>query len=154
MKTLFTNNFRFRKFPIDTTESAILSASRDGTGFAPVDIPHDFLIGQVPDLYETCIGCYVRPLSYDGKTPHVFLQFDGVYMDSRFYINDTLVHTWSYGYSQTIFEITPYLRPGDNTLVVTCRYESPNTRWYSGAGIYRNCYLLETDAAYLPANGI
>ncbi len=154
MKTLFTDNFRFRKFPIDTAESAILSAVHDGTGFTPVDIPHDFLIGQVTDLYETCIGCYVRPLSYDGKASHVFLQFDGVYMDSRFYINDTLVHTRSYGYSQTFFEITPFLRPGDNTLVVTCRYESPNTRWYSGAGIYRNCYLHKTGDAYLPANGI
>ena len=154
MKTLLNNNFLFRKFPIDTADSDILSAAHDGTGFSPVDIPHDFLIGQVTDLYETCIGCYVRTLSRDKSVPHVFLQFDGVYMDSRFYINDTLVHTHPYGYSQAFFEITPYLQPGENTLVVTSRYESPNTRWYSGAGIYRNCYLRETGDAYLPENGI
>ena len=154
MKTLINNNFRFRKFPIDASEDDILSAAAAGTGFSSVDIPHDFLIGQVSDLYETCIGCYVRPLFYDGKTPHVFLEFDGIYMDSRFYINDTLVHAWPYGYSQTFFEITPFLVSGDNTLAVTCRYESPNTRWYSGAGIYRNCYRIDKSTSYLPENGI
>ena len=154
MKTLINNDFRFRKFPIGTAEDDILSAAGKGAGFAPVDIPHDFLIGQVSDLYETCIGSYVRTLFYDGKAAHVFLEFDGVYMDSRFYINGTLVHTWPYGYSQTVFEITPYLVAGDNTLVVTCRYESPNTRWYSGAGIYRNCYRIDHGAAYLKEGGV
>ena len=155
MKTRITDNFTFCRFSLNTAEEAILAAVADGRApLAPVDIPHDFLIGQATDLYESCIGCYVRPLVWDGSDAHVFLQFDGVYMDSRFYINDTCVRIWPYGYSETFFEITPYLHPGVNTLIVTCRYESPNTRWYSGAGIYRNCYLLTAQDAYLVHGGI
>ncbi|MBR5712881.1 MAG: DUF4982 domain-containing protein [Lachnospiraceae bacterium] len=155
MKKLINDNFSFCRFGLDTTEDAILAAVSDGRApLAPIDIPHDFLIGQATNLYESCIGCYVRPLVVSGDDAHVFLQFDGIYMDSRFYINDTFVHAWPYGYSETFFEITPYLRKGANTLVVTCRYESPNTRWYSGAGIYRNCYLATAKDAYLVHGGI
>ncbi|MBO4628255.1 MAG: DUF4982 domain-containing protein [Lachnospiraceae bacterium] len=155
MKKLINDNFSFCRFGLDTTEETILAAVSDGRApLAPVDIPHDFLIGQATNLYESCIGCYVRPLVVSGDDAHVFLQFDGIYMDSRFYINDTFVHAWPYGYSETFFEITPYLHKGANTLVVTCRYESPNTRWYSGAGIYRNCYLVTAKDAYLVHGGI
>ena len=103
MKKLINDSFTFCKFRLDATTEEILSAVsalkdtvHDGSPIRsakqisplePVDIPHDFLIGQVQDLYESCIGVYVRSIPYDGSDDHVFLRFDGVYMDSRYYIN-------------------------------------------------------------------
>ncbi len=158
MKRLFTDGWQFGKFTLDATAEEILNAGDGQTvnqkqTFAPVDLPHDWMIYQTQDLYENSIGCYRKTFDYTDKGGHVFLNFEGVYMDSHYYVNGEEVFFWPYGYSTFEFEITPYLTEGKNELLVTCRYESPNTRWYSGAGIYRNVWLVEKSDAYLVTGG-
>ncbi len=160
MKTLFTDNWYFGKFQTDATAEELLSAASTDAfsehqkqAFAPVSLPHDWMILQTQDLYENSIGCYRKTFVISDLDKHYFLNFEGVYMNSRYYLNGEEVFFWPYGYSTFEFEITPYLQPGENELLVTCRYESPNTRWYSGAGIYRNVWLVEKEDAYLVTGG-
>ena len=162
MKQLFNDGFTFAKYSLEASASELLSGSSAHclTAPAPVDIPHDWMIGQVNNLYEDSIGCYRKRFSFSkaGRcapgNPRFFLRFEGIYMDSRCYLNGRELFAWPYGYTTIEFEITPYLVEGDNELVVTVTYQSPNTRWYSGAGIYRNVWLLERCDTYLVSDGI
>lgn len=63
-------------------------------------------------------------------------------MDSTVYINGKQAGEWKYGYSTFEFDITDYLADGGNDVVVRVAYRSPNSRWYSGAGIYRNVWFI------------
>ncbi|MBR6019442.1 MAG: DUF4982 domain-containing protein [Lachnospiraceae bacterium] len=163
MKRLFVDNWTFGLYDLNASAEELLSASASHRmeDFAPVDLPHDWLIGNARDLYRDGIGCYRKTFAVDLpegsrplQSPRFFLRFEGVYMDSRYYINGREVFAWPYGYSTFEFEITPYLLEGDNELVVTVTYKSPNTRWYSGAGIFRNVYLLTKQDPCLVSDGI
>ena len=162
MKQLFNDGFTFAKYSLEASEDELLSGSSAHCLCAPVpvDIPHDFMIGQVNNLYEDSIGCYrkhftVPAADHDALgNPRWFLRFEGVYMDSRCYVNGREVFAWPYGYTTFEFEITPYLIDGDNELVVTVTSQSPNTRWYSGAGIYRNVWLIGKCDTHLVSDGI
>ena len=59
-------------------------------------------------------------------------------MDTTVYVNDKEVGKWKYGYTTFSFDITGALKNGENRILVRVNHKSPNTRWYSGAGIYRN----------------
>lgn len=83
----------------------------------------------------------------------VILRFDGVYMDSTVYVNGTRIGDWKYGYSTFDMDVTSALTPGKNLLTVQVRFQSPNSRWYSGAGIYRKVWLKVCPAVYLPLDG-
>ena len=163
MNTLFNDNWSFALYSLDAATEDLLSGSHAHRrkDFSPVDIPHDWLIEHVNDLYQDGIGCYrkvfslpLRAESYPLGAPRYFLRFEGVYMDSRVYLNGREVFAWPYGYSTFEFEITPYLLASENELVVTVRYQSPNTRWYSGAGIFRNVRLLTKYDPCLVSDGI
>ncbi|MDE7326508.1 MAG: DUF4982 domain-containing protein [Lachnospiraceae bacterium] len=82
------------------------------------------------------------------------LNFEGIYMDSTIYLNGSEAFTWKYGYSSFTFDITPYIKPGENEIVVRVVHQSPNSRWYSGAGIYRNIWLSIKNAAHFYTDGI
>ncbi len=160
MRKLFTDHWQFAKFQLEASAEEILSSCRkteltahQKAGWSAVDLPHDWMIYQTQDLYENSIGCYKKTFSVEHPDKHYFLTFEGVYMNSRYYLNGEEIFFWPYGYSTFEIALTPHLRPGENELVVTCRYESPNTRWYSGAGIYRNVWLSEKEDAYLVSGG-
>lgn len=123
--------------------------------YASVELPHDWLIYNTLDLYENGIGWYRRMLPY-AKRPHeqVLLYFDGVYMDSSVYVNGQLVGEWKYGYSAFEHDITDALIDGDNEIVVKVVYQSPNSRWYTGAGIYRDVWLKIRDRNHIVTDGI
>ena len=149
---LFCNDWEFSKCPIDTEYTETLDFER-------VDIPHDWLISQVSkDLYETSTGWYrkrfdVAPEALsDGR--RISLRFDGIYMDSRIYINGIQVFEWKYGYSTFECDITDALHPGENEVRVRVDYRCPNTRWYSGAGIFRNVYINYRENAYILPDGV
>ena len=162
MKQLFNDGFTFAKYSLEASKDELLSGSSAHCLCAPVpvDIPHDFMIGQVNNLYEDSIGCYRKHFTVPAAdrdalgNPRYFLRFEGVYMDSRCYVNGREVFAWPYGYTTFEFEITPYLVDGDNELVVTVTYQSPNTRWYSGAGIYRNVWLIGKCDTHIVSDGI
>ncbi len=111
MKTLFNDNWTFVK------NMSHMPVATEVTG-QPVDIPHDWQIYDANKLYEDGIGHYIKTFEYSKMPgmPHVFLQFDGVYMDSTVYLNDEKVFEWKYGYSSFSFEISDYLVEGENRL--------------------------------------
>ena len=121
----------------------------------PVALPHDWLVWQTDRLYEDSIGWYVKDWQVQKKAgERVHLRFDGVYMDSSLYINDRLVGEWKYGYSTFEYDVTDALRDGENRLVMQVVHQSPNSRWYSGAGIYRNVWLVTVPEVHIASDGI
>ena len=129
----------------------------DGSDFAPVALPHDWLIHDTENLYKNGIGRYRRYLNTDSlqSGQRLFINFDGVYMYSTFYVNEKKAGEWKYGYTAFEFEITDYLAPnGENTLLMEVNHQSPNSRWYSGAGIYRDVSLKVKNACHFITDGI
>lgn len=112
------------------------------TGFQPVGLPHDWLIEQGNNLYEDSTGWYRKCMDYQTMEDRIaLLRFDGVYMDSTIYVNRQKAGEWKYGYSCFEVDMTPWLKDGENEILVKVNHQSPNGRWYSGAGIYRDVWL-------------
>ncbi|WP_153977061.1 glycoside hydrolase family 2 TIM barrel-domain containing protein [Paenibacillus xylanilyticus] len=146
-KKLFNDGWQFAKTKLDVTDPA-------GLAFEPVELPHDWLIYNTLDLYEDSIGWYRRTFPYTKDDQQLLLCFDGVYMNSSVYVNGQLVGEWKYGYSAFEHEITDALVEGDNEIIVKVVHQSPNSRWYSGAGIYRNVWLKTRDRNHIVTDGI
>lgn len=150
-KYLFNDNWSFAK--LDTGFEDIFNPNIQ---WKNIDVPHDWLIYDVNNLYESSLGLYKKMLFLDRKPDsQVYrLYFEGVYMDTRIYVNGSCVCEWKYGYSSFECDITNYLRSGENTIIVQVMHKAPNSRWYSGAGIYRNVWLKITGKSYLITDGI
>ncbi|MCR4727529.1 MAG: DUF4982 domain-containing protein [Lachnospiraceae bacterium] len=149
-KTLFNDSWLFAEFPLNTPYSEM----NESDLLCPVDVPHDWMIYHVKDLYKDSIGFYKKAFHIKAAKLHTYIiRFEGIYMNSEIFLNDKKIFEWKYGYSTFEVNLTPHLKNGDNVLCVSCKYESPNSRWYSGAGIYRNVYFIDKEAAYLPTDG-
>ncbi len=124
--------------------------------FEPVEIPHDWLIRHAKDLYQDGTGWYRKILRLE-KAPEtderVLLRFEGVYMDSTLYVNGQRIGDWKYGYSTFDRDITGALVRGENEILMQVRHQSPNSRWYSGAGMFRRVWMKRCGRAYLPLDG-
>ena len=126
-----------------------------GGNWQGVDIPHDFLIADTKNLYKTQTGWYRRVLPVEKKAGERYiLRFEGVYQDSTVFVNGNPVMEWKYGYSTFEADITDAVEDGENLLVVRAVHQSPNSRWYSGAGIYRNVYFKTVDHVRFASDGI
>ena len=77
-------------------------------------------------------------------------------MNSTVYINGQLLGTRPYGYSTFEYDLTPYLNTGStpNIIAVKVNNNQPNSRWYSGSGIYRNVWLPVTDPLHIAYCGV
>lgn len=133
-----------------------------------VNLPHDFMIEtdtypEAPGKQETGyfgggIGTYTKildiPEEYANK--RVFVEFDGVYMNSTVILNGHVVTRHHYGYTPFHADLTPYLKIGKpNRLSVIVNNEAqPNSRWYTGAGIYRHVDLLTSPKVHISPWGI
>lgn len=154
-KVRFNSGWEFAKSSLDVTDSA-------GLDFKPVDLPHDWLIYDTLHLYENSIGWYRKRFTWKVEAnQQTLISFDGVYMDSSVYVNQQLVGEWKYGYSSFEHEMTEAMVDGENEIVVKVVHQSPNSRWYSGAGIYRDVWLktrahdhIVTDGIYVSAKRI
>lgn len=147
-KRLFCDNWEFCKTPVYTEYSENLPWQK-------IDIPHDWLIYDTNNLYETSTGWYRRYFEYEKiENMRTSLLFEGVYMDSRVYINGMQAFEWKYGYSSFEFDITDYLQNGQNIISVRVDHVEPNSRWYSGAGIFRKIVLKTYSDCHICANGV
>ena len=150
MQKRINDGWLFAKLPcgsaLEDTEHA---------AFEPVDLPHDWLIWQADNLYESADAWYrrtiERPADHD---PVVLIRFDGVYMDAEILLNGETICTHPYGYTAFDVPLTGKLRPGKNRLDVHIRHQSPNSRWYSGSGIFRDVYLVTLPADHLIPDSI
>ncbi len=122
--------------------------------YKPVDIPHDWMIYDTHNLYRTSDGYYKKIFTLFGvAATNYTLRFEGVYMDSEIYLNGEKIFEWKYGY--TTFDV-PLInaKEGENELIVKVRYQCPNTRWYSGAGIFRDVWLTAKGENEIVPDGI
>lgn len=144
---------------ITTTLSPTLPAQNDSR-FCPVNLPHDWLIANSADHYENSEGWYQKTISSDilpfnaSSDDDWLLYFEGVYMDCTIFVNGMQAGEWKYGYSSFEVRLTPFLKTGENTILVHVRYQSPNSRWYSGAGIYRSVWLKKVPSVHIASDGI
>lgn len=119
-----------------------------------LDVPHDWSIegkfqkdaptGGSGGFLPTGIGWYRKHFAMDKalNNQEAWIQFDGIYMNSDVWINGHHLGRHPYGYTSFYYDITPYLKKGENVLAVRVdNSKQPNTRWYSGSGIYRNVWL-------------
>lgn len=148
---LFNDGWQFCLCDIGTELSAL-----PGRHWYDVELPHDWLINDASKLYETGEGWYRRslPCSAEQLSGRVLLNFDGVYMNSTLFVNGKEAGSWTYGYSAFEHDITDFLHEGENELLLRVSHQSPNTRWYSGAGIFRDVMLKLRPAAYIGTNGV
>ena len=144
---LFCDGWEFSLQPIGTEYS-------EGFEWVPVDIPHDWLIEDTKDLYKTSTGWYRRRFTLPADGRRTSLRFEGVYMDCRVYVNGQLAGEWKYGYTTFEPDITGLVREGENTVTVRIDHREPNSRWYSGAGIYRRIWLNRFEETHFLPDGI
>jgi beta-galactosidase len=127
----------------------------DDSSWRHLNLPHDWAIegdflasnpsGAGGGALPGGIGWYRKHfrLSDGDRNQQYVIYFDGVYMNSTVYVNGHEVGTRPYGYSSFYYDITPFVnREGDNVVAVKVdNSDQPNSRWYSGCGIYRHVYL-------------
>ncbi len=120
-----------------------------------LDLPHDWAIegdflpsnpsGASGGALPGGTGWYRKHFTVNPKekVDRYFITFDGVYMNSTVYINGHKLGTRPYGYSTFEYDLTPYInKKGDNVIAVKVNNsDQPNSRWYSGCGIYRHVWL-------------
>ncbi|MBQ9642674.1 MAG: DUF4982 domain-containing protein [Lachnospiraceae bacterium] len=153
MRYLFNDNWRFCLLEGDTelTDAlAVLAQER----FAPVPVPHDWLIADSMNLYRDGDGWYLKEFEPIRTDRQVLLTFDGIYMDSTVYVNGREAACNPYGYTSFSVDLTEHLREGSNQILVRVRYRAPNSRWYTGAGIGRNVWIRFLEPVDFAENGV
>lgn len=133
-------------------------------GWRLLNLPHDWSIegsfspknpaGVGGGALPGGIGWYRKTftLPASDKDKLVFIDFDGVYMNSQVWINGHYLGDRPYGYSSFRYKLTPYLNYGSKPNVIAVRVDNskqPNSRWYSGSGIYRNVWLVTTGPVHV-----
>ncbi|PWG81846.1 beta-galactosidase GalB [Pararcticibacter amylolyticus] len=113
--------------------------------------------GRTGGLPFVGTGWYRLKFRVPGFLPgkKAILQFDGAMSHARVYINGKEAGYWPYGYNSFYFDVTSLLNPAGeaNTLAVRLENFSQSSRWYPGAGIYRNVHLFVTEDVYIPVWG-
>ncbi len=153
------------KFNLGDVANAQQSAFSD-VNWRSLDLPHDWSIegefsphnpatnsgGALPGG----IGWYRKKFSITEPlaSKKIFIEFDGVYMNSTVWINGRELGTRPYGYATFQYDLTPFLQQGENQIAVRVdNSKQPNSRWYSGSGIYRHVWLIETSEIHFEKDG-
>ncbi|MDR1700608.1 MAG: DUF4982 domain-containing protein [Lachnoclostridium sp.] len=149
MKQLFNDNWVFLKKPFGTELNDFIKSNE----WIPVDIPHDWMIYDVNNLYANTTGCYKKIFTVPDMNQCIFLRFEGVHMDTTIFLNGEEIFTWKYGFSTFDVDLTGRLKQGPNEIIVRAIYQLPNCRWYPGSGIYRNVWLITKPNTYFVPDG-
>ena len=156
--------------------------SKDSTKWESVTIPHDWAIygpfSRDNDLQKVVIeqngeteatwktgrtgglpyvgkGYYKTTFSVpDTAGKALTLLFDGAMSHAHVYVNGRHVAYWPYGYNSFTADLDGVARPGLNTLEVSLEKLPRSSRWYPGAGLYRNVHLITTDRVHIPVWGV
>lgn len=143
-----------------------VQAAFDDSSWESVDLPHDWAIkgpfgapgisGGMGRLPTNGVGWYRRNLTIAesdvGKS--IFLDVDGAQSHASVWLNGVLVGGWPYGYSSFRLDLTPYTHVGHgNLLAVRLENAVDSSRWYTGAGIYRNIWLVKVNPVHIGQYG-
>ena len=152
MRRMINDGWRFLKAEADSRYGDVCTRAAE-----TVCLPYDWAISDPEDFYRDADGWYFKTLDaalIPEDHSEVFLHFDGVYMDCLVYLNGLPVAEHHYGYTAFDVPLEGLRRPGENEIAVQVRYRCPNSRWYSGAGIYRDVELWSFRPAHLVPDGI
>ena len=155
--------------------------SKDSTSWQKVTIPHDWAIygpfdrsqdlqkvaveqnGETEETWKTGRtgglpyvgkGYYKTTFNLDSiDSRSISLIFDGAMSHANVYVNGKHVAYWPYGYNSFYVNLDGVAKKGVNTLEVSLENLPESSRWYPGAGLYRNVRLVETDKAHIPVWG-
>ncbi len=168
--TLFDSDWLFIKENISGAEEPDYNDS----DWRKISLPHDWSIEDLPNqIPDSIVGPFSKAsitkrdggftiggtawyrkhflLEKSTRGKKVYIQFDGVYMNSDIWINGHHLGNHPYGYSPFYYDITPFLqKPGkSNIIAVRVKNEGVNSRWYSGSGIYRHVWLTVTNPMHI-----
>lgn len=141
--------------------------SFNDSGWRSLNLPHDWAIegafskdnpsgtggGALPGGIGWYRKAFTIPASEKGK--EVYIDFDGAYMNATVYINGHELGSRPYGYASFSYNLTPWLKKGENVVAVRVdNAEQPNSRWYSGCGIYRHVWLRYLNPVHVDQWGV
>ena len=145
-------------------DSTFKQKAYEDTKWRKLDLPHDWSIeGQIsPDLASCTgylpggIGWYRKHFKVSDKQARHYIYFEGVYNRSEVYLNGHLLGKRPNGYISFMYDLTPYLKEGeDNVLAVRVDHSrSADSRWYTGSGIYRDVWMVSAGDIHFAQWGI
>jgi len=157
--TDFTENWKFYL----GDDSVAYTPAYDDTGWRTLDLPHDWSIeadfsvdnpatpggGALPGG----IGWYRKEFTIDksNENKNIYIDFDGIYWNSKVWINGHLLGERPNGYISFRYELTPYIKVGEKNIIAVRvdNSQQPNSRWYTGSGIYRNVWLTAVNPLHV-----
>jgi len=156
----FNDDWRFHLGDAGNAQDAGFNDSQ----WRQLNLPHDWSIegefnenapsgtggGALPGGLGWYRKTFTIPASAKGRL--IFIEFDGVYRNSEVWVNGHYLGKRPYGYSTFEYELTPYLDYGTRPNVIAVKVDNsqqPNSRWYSGSGIYRNVWLTTIDPVHV-----
>ncbi|KAH9988588.1 glycoside hydrolase family 2 protein [Xylariaceae sp. FL0662B] len=137
----------------------------DDNEWETVNVPHDWAIKgpfHAPNIPNSMgalpingVGWYRRNLTITssdvGKS--IFLDIDGAMSNSAVWINGEILGGWPYGYNSFRLDLTPYVKEGENLLAIRIDNPLNFSRWYPGAGLYRNVWIIKVDQTHIGQYG-
>lgn len=160
----FNDEWSFNLGDISTAEQVEF----DDAGWHKLRLPHDWSVAQsftqenaggATGFLPGGIGWYRKtfslPESARGRVARI--EFDGVYTNSKVWLNGHLLGNRPYGYAPFSYDLTPFLNYGNNSNVISVRVDRSaylDCRWYPGSGIYRNVRLVLSDPWHIPQWGL
>jgi beta-galactosidase len=159
IKENFNSHWKFRLGDMP----AASDAEYDDTGWRTLQLPHDWSIegefspdnpaGAGGGALPGGIGWYRKTFTVDKKEANkcIFIDFDGVYMNAEVFINGESLGIRPSGYTGFRYDLTPYIKfDAPNVIAVKVdNSQQPNSRWYSGSGIYRNVWLTKVNPVHV-----
>ncbi len=182
--TRLAYGYKFRLFPDGTADEAVYTPAFDDSAWDTVRVPHDWAAsGEFAELNdasyrEIAADGITRPIEHSGRTgalpivglgvyrlwidlakedegKAITLEFDGVMWDSHIYVNGKHAFFNHFGYKSFSVDISEFANYGEPTLItVAASVYEDCSRWYPGAGIYRNVYLVKKEQQHINYNGI
>lgn len=139
------------------------SVSYNDSKWRKLDLPHDWSVeGQLSPSLASCtgylpggIGWYRKHFQVTDKAARHYIYFEGAYNRSEVYLNGHLLGKRPNGYISFMYDMTPYLKEGDNVLAVRIDHSRyADSRWYTGSGIYRDVWMISAPDIHVAQWGI
>jgi len=178
---LLEKDWRFSKGDVDQAASIAfddrgwdkVTVPHDWAIYGPFDRAHDLQevavtqngekvatvkTGRTGGLPYVGVGWYRNTFdvdSFERSNKRVVLKFDGAMSEARVYVNGQEVCFWPYGYNAFHCDVTDFINPSgkDNLVAVRLENRPQSSRWYPGAGLYRNVHVIVTDKVHVPVWG-
>ena len=174
LRESFNEGWKFVKFSNASTDPVasdkepanLQSPATNDKNWRSLNLPHDWAIeGPFSDTLENNtgllpwkgIGWYRKhfQVSSNDRDKRIYIDFDGAMAYAKVWLNGKFVGEWPYGYTSFRLDLTPYLNYGkENVIAVRLDTKSWDSRWYPGAGIYRNVWLVKTAQVHISRDGV